>query len=286
MQSTSLETWWKLFKFFFRNFQSCNLLKVVPGTTSDELEKASNMDFSSHESHEKFQKKKFRDRIQFPHTTHINLRAVPKQEELNFHFQFPSESTCTAISFELLFIYLFIFSFIRESWLGEAEEEEEKGLHVWTLWSKNEFVISDHRINIFPLNESFRLRAHQTRTTRQFFNKLIFFPFSHPRAAHFAASQIFAVQHVDVCMFSNGKFKNIVAEVDVSKQIGPGETLHGVYSLLPIRGKSWRRSWCQNEHPIHDSLMTAGAAQMYILGLMECTLLLAQMPFLDESSIM
>lgn len=38
-------------------------------------------------------------------------------------------------------------------------------------------------------------------------------------------------------MFSNGKFKNIVAEVDVSKQIGPGETLHGVYSLLPIRGK-------------------------------------------------
>lgn len=49
--------------------------------------------------------------------------------------------------------------------------------------------------------------------------------------------QIFAVQHVDVCMFSNGKFKNIVAEVDVSKHIGPSETLHGVYSLLPIRGK-------------------------------------------------
>lgn len=48
--------------------------------------------------------------------------------------------------------------------------------------------------------------------------------------------QIFAVQHVDVCMFSNGKFKNTVAEVDVSKQISPGETLHGVYSLLPIRG--------------------------------------------------
>lgn len=48
--------------------------------------------------------------------------------------------------------------------------------------------------------------------------------------------QIFAVQHVDVCMFSNGKFKNIVAEVDVSKQIGPSESLHGVYSLLPIRG--------------------------------------------------
>lgn len=37
-------------------------------------------------------------------------------------------------------------------------------------------------------------------------------------------------------MFSNGKFKNIVAEVDISKQIGPGESIHGVYSLLPVRG--------------------------------------------------
>lgn len=66
---------------------------------------------------------------------------------------------------------------------------------------------------------------------------LLIFSFSQPSDAHFAAPQIFAVQHVDVCMFSNGKFKNIVAEVDVSKQIGPGETLHGVYSLLPIRGE-------------------------------------------------
>lgn len=49
--------------------------------------------------------------------------------------------------------------------------------------------------------------------------------------------QIFAVQHVDVCMFSNGKFKNIVAEIDVSKHIGPSESLHGVYSLLPVRGE-------------------------------------------------
>lgn len=49
---------------------------------------------------------------------------------------------------------------------------------------------------------------------------------------------------------------------------------------------SWRRNWCKNEHPIHDSLMTTGAAQMYILGLMKCTLSLAQMSFLDESSIM
>uniref|UniRef100_A0A182TT08 Arrestin C-terminal-like domain-containing protein n=1 Tax=Anopheles melas TaxID=34690 RepID=A0A182TT08_9DIPT len=49
--------------------------------------------------------------------------------------------------------------------------------------------------------------------------------------------RLVAVQHVDVCMFSNGKFKNIVAEVDVSKHIGPGDTLHASYSLLPVRGK-------------------------------------------------
>ncbi|XP_070500300.1 phosrestin-2 [Chironomus tepperi] len=53
--------------------------------------------------------------------------------------------------------------------------------------------------------------------------------------------RIFAVQHVDVCMFSNGKFKNIVAEVEISRQIGPSESIHGVYSLLPVRGstKNW-----------------------------------------------
>ncbi|XP_058448500.1 arrestin homolog [Malaya genurostris] len=53
--------------------------------------------------------------------------------------------------------------------------------------------------------------------------------------------RLIAVQHVDVCMFSNGKFKNIVAEVDVSKHIGQGDTLHASYSLLPVRGttKNW-----------------------------------------------
>lgn len=46
------------------------------------------------------------------------FEQFPKRsnEELNFHFQFPSESTCTAISFELLFIYLFIY-FLVHSWV-------------------------------------------------------------------------------------------------------------------------------------------------------------------------
>lgn len=50
--------------------------------------------------------------------------------------------------------------------------------------------------------------------------------------------QVFAVQHVDVCMFSNGKFKNVVADVNESYQIKPGESYRKVYSLLPIKGKT------------------------------------------------
>lgn len=50
-------------------------------------------------------------------------------------------------------------------------------------------------------------------------------------------SQIFAVQHVDVCMFSNGKFKNVVADINESHEIRPGELHRKVYSLLPIKGK-------------------------------------------------
>lgn len=53
--------------------------------------------------------------------------------------------------------------------------------------------------------------------------------------------QIYAIQHVDVCMFSNGKFKNVVAEIEVEKHVGPNETFHGNYPLLPVRGttKNW-----------------------------------------------
>lgn len=49
--------------------------------------------------------------------------------------------------------------------------------------------------------------------------------------------QVFAVQHVDVCMFSNGKFKNVVADVIETYQIKPGETYRKDYLLLPTKGK-------------------------------------------------
>lgn len=51
--------------------------------------------------------------------------------------------------------------------------------------------------------------------------------------------QIFAVQHVDVCMFSNGKFKNVVADINESHEIRPGELHRKVYSLLPIKGNDF-----------------------------------------------
>lgn len=37
-------------------------------------------------------------------------------------------------------------------------------------------------------------------------------------------------------MFSNGKFKNVVAEINESLLIKPGEHHRKIYSLLPIRG--------------------------------------------------
>lgn len=49
--------------------------------------------------------------------------------------------------------------------------------------------------------------------------------------------QVFAVQHVDVCMFSNGKFKNVVADVNESYQIKAGESYRKEYKLLPLKGK-------------------------------------------------
>lgn len=53
--------------------------------------------------------------------------------------------------------------------------------------------------------------------------------------------QVFAIQHVDVCMFNNGKFKNIVADVDQADQaVGPGASLNTSYKLLPKRGEDWK----------------------------------------------
>ncbi|XP_050473603.1 phosrestin-2-like isoform X5 [Bombus huntii] len=55
--------------------------------------------------------------------------------------------------------------------------------------------------------------------------------------------KVFIVQHVDVCMFSNGKFKNVVALLSSQEgcPIGPGVSLRKSYTLRPIKGstKNW-----------------------------------------------
>ncbi|TMW41241.1 hypothetical protein DOY81_013679, partial [Sarcophaga bullata] len=59
--------------------------------------------------------------------------------------------------------------------------------------------------------------------------------------------RVCAIQHVDVCMFNNGKFKNVVADSDsltpspVDQHVAPGTTLNTSVILRPQRGptKNW-----------------------------------------------
>ncbi|XP_055843469.1 uncharacterized protein LOC129910214 isoform X2 [Episyrphus balteatus] len=58
--------------------------------------------------------------------------------------------------------------------------------------------------------------------------------------------KVCAIQHVDVCMFNNGKFKNIVADSDnnnshVDRTVNPGGKLNATFILKPQRGptKNW-----------------------------------------------
>lgn len=60
--------------------------------------------------------------------------------------------------------------------------------------------------------------------------------FSHFYVIFCIIFQVFAVQHVDVCMFSNGKFKNVVADETETYQIKPGDSYRKEYSLLPMKG--------------------------------------------------
>ncbi|OAD61837.1 Phosrestin-2 [Eufriesea mexicana] len=67
--------------------------------------------------------------------------------------------------------------------------------------------------------------------------------------------KVFIVQHVDVCMFSNGKFKNVVALLSSQEgcPLGPGASLKKSYTLRPIKGST--KNWIALE----DSYSKAGA---------------------------
>ncbi|XP_032515252.2 phosrestin-2-like [Danaus plexippus] len=63
------------------------------------------------------------------------------------------------------------------------------------------------------------------------------------------------VQHVDVCMFSNGKFKNVVALVKgTGTPVLPGQTLTDAFTLTPHKGAT--KNWIALE----DSYSKSGAS--------------------------
>lgn len=68
--------------------------------------------------------------------------------------------------------------------------------------------------------------------------------------------QVFIVQHVDVCMFSNGKFKNVVAQINSQEDcpVLPGATLERIYTMQPVKGAT--KNWIALE----DSYSKAGTS--------------------------
>ncbi|KYQ57410.1 Phosrestin-2 [Trachymyrmex zeteki] len=68
--------------------------------------------------------------------------------------------------------------------------------------------------------------------------------------------KIIVVQHVDVCMFSNGKFKNVVALVSSQEDCprGPGGNLRKIYTLRLVKGTT--KNWIALE----DSYAKTGAS--------------------------
>ncbi|XP_059482863.1 arrestin homolog [Neocloeon triangulifer] len=68
--------------------------------------------------------------------------------------------------------------------------------------------------------------------------------------------KIFIVQHVDVCMFSNGKFKNVVAAVNSRQDcpLNPGSSVRHSYTLFPTKGST--KNWIALE----DSYTKSGAS--------------------------
>lgn len=55
-------------------------------------------------------------------------------------------------------------------------------------------------------------------------------------------------------MFSNGKFKNVVADVYESYQIKAGESYRKEYTLLPLKGKNEKKTIHAHIHTLTVSL--------------------------------
>lgn len=59
------------------------------------------------------------------------------------------------------------------------------------------------------------------------------------------------MQHVDVCMFSNGKFKNVVADEQISEPLGPDTRFNRTFELQPVRTPT--KNWIAVEGALFNS---------------------------------
>ncbi|XP_033229134.1 beta-arrestin-2-like [Belonocnema kinseyi] len=114
--------------------------------------------------------------------------------------------------------------------ITEAEEPEIPHAVV-----EKQFLLSDGRVRLeaslshanYAHGDPIIVRVHVTNNSNKTVKRI----------------EAFVVQHVDVCMFSNGKFKNIVALVSSRDgcPVDPGFTLTRSYTLKPERSstKNW-----------------------------------------------
>ncbi|KOX68836.1 Phosrestin-2 [Melipona quadrifasciata] len=113
-----------------------------------------------------------------------------------------------------------------------AEDEENAGPHAAV---EKPFLLSDGRVSLEArLDQAFY--AHGDSIT-------VHVNINNNSSKTVRRIKVFIVQHVDVCMFSNGKFKNVVALLSSQEgcPVGPGASLKRNYTLRPIKGstKNW-----------------------------------------------
>ncbi|XP_011637907.1 phosrestin-2-like isoform X1 [Pogonomyrmex barbatus] len=125
------------------------------------------------------------------------------------------------------------------------EDDENVGPHAAV---EKPFLLSDGRVRleakldhaIYEHGDSINVHVHVSNNSSKSVRRI----------------KVFVVQHVDVCMFSNGKFKNVVALMSSQEDcpLGPGGNLRKTYSLKLVKGTT--KNWIALE----DSYTKTGAS--------------------------
>ncbi|XP_076232218.1 arrestin homolog isoform X2 [Calliopsis andreniformis] len=125
-----------------------------------------------------------------------------------------------------------------------TEEEENAGPHAAV---EKPFLLSDGRVGLEARLDR-AIYAHGDTIT-------VHVNVNNNSSKSVRRIKVFIVQHVDVCMFSNGKFKNVVALMSSREgcPVGPGASLKKTYTLKPTKGST--KNWIALE----DSYTKAGA---------------------------